>query len=211
MSKCPGKRRAFAEEPLASVQVLHSGAKANDFSNSLCNIFPARPPFGSQFPLPALTKAWRPASVFAFLSQFCSSSGGGGGGSSSQSTAAASRRLWKEEEGTKERLLPGLRPRARTVLAPQAVFLPAKPSGVRRSSRVAQSSSSLRSFEPLPFYSSVLSFSSSLSVWSPPAKAQLRLCANNTRAAFAHCGRPGVSESRAARLRPIFIDNSGRG
>ncbi|KAG8132647.1 hypothetical protein E2320_010492, partial [Naja naja] len=49
------------------------------------------------------------------------------GGSSSPSTAAASRKLWKEEEGTKERLLPGLRPTARTVLAPRAAFLPAKP------------------------------------------------------------------------------------
>lgn len=108
---------------LQAFQVLHSGAKANGSNNSVCNIFPARPPFGSQFLSPALSKAWRrPASVLALPHlQLCS-----GGGS--RSTAAASRRLRKEEEEeTKERLLPGLSPTIRTVLAPQAAFLPAKP------------------------------------------------------------------------------------
>lgn len=155
-------------------------------SNPLCNFFPAISPFGTQFTLPAaprLTRPWRPASAFASpLLSFSLLQKQRR--RRLQATAAASCRLWEEEEEERAQreALPGLRPSLDRLCASRRVSS-CKPFGRQAGLSVAQSSSSLRSFEPLPFYSSVLSF-------SPPAQAQLPFC-GNTRAAFARCGVPG--------------------
>lgn len=135
-------------------------------SNPLCNFFPAISPFGSQFTLPAapsLTRPWRPASAQLFAAAEaaaaatiygCSVVQAVGGGGESQREA-----------------LPGLRHSLDRPCASRRVSS-CKPFGRQAELSVAQSSSSLRSFEP----SSVLSFSreparpsrpSSLSVATP--------------------------------------------